>query len=42
MSGEPDGSVKNSELVHLIEDEIHSSTGKDAKSRQYRDKVKQL
>ena len=42
LSGEPDGSIKNSDLVHKIEEEIHSSTGSDAKSRQYRDKVKQL
>jgi len=30
------------DLVENIEDEIHESTGSDAKSRQYRDKVKQL
>lgn len=28
------------ELVQTIEEEIHESTGADAKSRQYRDRVK--
>lgn len=33
MSGEPDGSITNSDLVQKIEDEIHEQTGSDAKSR---------
>jgi hypothetical protein len=38
----PNQSFSCEELVEKIEDEIHDCTGSDAKSRQYRDKVKQL
>ena len=38
----PDEKHSCEDLVSKIEEEIHESTGTDSKSRQYRDKVKQI
>ena len=41
-SAEPDFKIDVKDIVHLLENQLYESTGSDAKTRQYRDKTKNI